>query len=350
MSSRHRALDPWYLEHLVCPRDHQPLTQLGPSLACARHHRYPVIDGVPVMLLEENLPAIDISARSLHAVESVAADRPALHLETLSLSDDERLGIMELANEHPRIDPVVAYLVAATNGLMYRHLIGSLDRYPIPPLPLPHGDGRRLLDVGCSWGRWSLAASERGYDVVGLDPSLGAVLAARRVAGALRRPARYLVGAARHLPFASGTFDFTYSYSVLQHFSRTDAGRATAEMARVLRPGGVAKVQMPSRAGLRCLYHQARRGFREATGFEVRYWSLPQLRELFSSVGPARCDVDCFFGIGLQSSDAPLMTPALRLVLRLSETLKAASGFFRPLVWVADSVFVEAKKPVPRAR
>ena len=39
--------------------------------------------------------------------------------------------------------------------------------------------GTRLLDIGCSWGRWSLAAAARGYDAVGIDPSLGAIMAAR---------------------------------------------------------------------------------------------------------------------------------------------------------------------------
>ena len=100
------------------------------------------------------------------------------------------------------IDPVVAYLIAATNGLMYRHLIGRLESYPIPDIDLPPGEGRTLLDVGCSWGRWSLAAARLGYTVIGIDPSLGAVMAARRVARQLNLAATFLVGDARHLPFA----------------------------------------------------------------------------------------------------------------------------------------------------
>jgi hypothetical protein len=135
----------------------------------------------------------------------------------------------------------------------------------------------------------------------------------------------------------------TYSYSVLQHFSYEDAASAIAEMGRVLKPGGTARVQMAARFGVRCLYHQARRGFRAARGFEVRYWPLGALAEVFERhVGPVRFDVDGFFGIGLQRADAPLMTPSLRRVLRASELLKAASRRFHPLVAVADSVFVDA--------
>jgi uncharacterized protein YbaR (Trm112 family) len=120
------AVDAWYLEHLACPRDHQTLTLAGSSLLCRDGHRYPIVDGVPVMLIAEAAATIDISQASLAAAERIDHTDP-FHLATLSLSDDERDGIAELARRPTRIDPVVAYLVAATNGLMYKHLIGRLS-------------------------------------------------------------------------------------------------------------------------------------------------------------------------------------------------------------------------------
>jgi cyclopropane fatty-acyl-phospholipid synthase-like methyltransferase len=42
------------------------------------------------------------------------------------------------------------------------------------------GAGKLLLDIGCSWGRWSISAARNGWCVVGIDPSLGAIMAARR--------------------------------------------------------------------------------------------------------------------------------------------------------------------------
>ena len=46
---------------------------------------------------------------------------------------------------------------------MYAHLIGSLGDCPIPELCLPPaGADASLLDVGCSWGRWSMAAARKG--------------------------------------------------------------------------------------------------------------------------------------------------------------------------------------------
>ena len=97
-------------------------------------------------------------------------------------------------------------------------------------------------------------------------------------------------------------------------------------MARVLKSGGAVKVQMPTRFGLRCLYHQARRGFRKAGRFEVRYWTIPQLRRLFTgNVGPTQFEVDGFFGIGLQPTDRAIMPPVYQVVLAMSEKLKRAS-------------------------
>ena len=339
------ALDPWLLEHMVCPRDHRRLTQLGDELDCGEH-RYPIVQGVPMMLLDNVPHTLDIARRS---IEAASGNRTStLFLDTLSLSDNEKQGIVALAATGGPIDPVVAHLVAATNGLMYKHLIGRLDRYPVPPAPLPPGNGRRLLDIGCSWGRWTVAASQAGYEAIGVDPSLGAVLAARRAAAQVGASSRYLVADARHLPFPPGTYDNVFSYSVIQHFSRADAVRSVSEIGRVLRPGGLAKVQMPTRFGLRCLYHQARRGFREGRNFEVRYWNGGELERLFTSqIGPTSVEADCFFGIGLQASDAEILTPALRRVLRASEWMKARSRRWPALVRVADSVFAQSVKAAP---
>jgi SAM-dependent methyltransferase len=178
---------------------------------------------------------------------------------------------------------------------------------------------------------------------VGIDPSLGAIKAAQRVARELGVNANFIVADARFLPFRDRTFDSIYSYSVIQHFSRDDAAKVAAEIGRALKLGGRATIQMPTRYGLRCLYHQARRRFREANGFEVRYWRLRELKRLFeSTVGSTDFSADCFFGIGLQKSDLGLMPPSLRAVTRASEALKSMTHTVPALVHAADSVFVRA--------
>ena len=338
-------IDSWYLDNLVCPVDQQGLRAGDDALTCAEGHHFPVVDGVPIMLRSDVPQTISLAEASLRRARAAHVDTraPHLYLESLGISEDEKEGVISLAATSGAIDPVVAFLVAATNGLTYKHLIGGLTHYPIPDIPLPSVTTGRLLDIGCSWGRWTLAAQAKGYHAVGIDPSLGAVMAARRVARQRGVPTRYLVGDARYLPFPPRSFDVAYSYSVLQHMPAADVSLAVAEMGRVLDAGGHAKVQMPAAFGIRCLYHQARRAFRTATGFEVRYWTIPALLQMFErQIGAARVDVDCYFGIGLQASDEPLMTPALKRILRASERLKTASRRWPALTWVADSVFVDA--------
>ena len=90
-------------------------------------------------------------------------------------------------------------------------------------------NGELLLDIGCNWGRWTIAAAQRGYRPIGIDPSFEAIVAARRIARQLGvDDARYVVADARKLPFADGTFDVVFSYGVLQHFSKSDVALSVA--------------------------------------------------------------------------------------------------------------------------
>ena len=338
-------MDDWLTENLACPRHHTHLSSRGDALTCPHGCEFPVVDGVPVMILGEADQTMDLVNTSLRQAKQ-PNDDGGLYVESLGLSDAQKQGVLELARtQRTAIDPVVSYIVAATNGIAYKSQVGKLAEYPIPTLRLPQSDGKVFLDIGCNWGRWCIAAARKGYKVVGIDPSLGAVMAATRVARQLGVDARYVVGDARFLPFKSSVIDHVFSYSVLQHLSREDVALVLAETGRVLRSDGAALVQMPTKVGVRCLYHQLRRGFREASGFEVRYWTLPALRKLFSSrIGPTTFSVDCFFGIGLQFADLRFMPLPLKGVVSLSELLRVTSRFVTPLTWTADSVYVTSLK------
>lgn len=338
------TLDPWFLANLRCPLSGQRLNWHAErsELVSDAGHVYPVVDGVPVMLPPEVAPTLAPMSASR---EAGSGDAP-WYLSSVLLSEEEKAGILALIDSgRTEVDPVAAYLVAATNGVGYIHLIGKLKEYPIPEIRLPAGNGRLLLDVGCSWGRWCVAAARKGYSVVGMDPSLGAVMAARRITLSMGLKVRFVVGDARHLPFAGSVFDDVFSYSVIQHLSVQDATQSFEGIGRVLKPGGSTLIQMPTALGLRCLYNQMRRGFREPRGFEVRYWRIGTLREVVERlVGPTKFTVDCFFGIGWQPTDAPMMPPLYRLIIRCSEFLRRSSRVFPPLLHAADSVYLHANK------
>jgi SAM-dependent methyltransferase/uncharacterized protein YbaR (Trm112 family) len=339
-------MDSWYLANLVCPRDGTHLSLQEEQLICQQGHEYPVVDGIPVMLLDDVAQTMFVAENSLKLARE-NSDASGFYLDSIGIGAEEKRGVSSLAAGHNgSVDPVVAFLVVATNGTMYQPMIGKLKRYPIPNFPLPEGHGRRLLDVGCSWGRWSIAAARLGWDVVGIDPSLGAIMAARRVARSMELPIRYVVADGRFLPFRPGLFDAVFSYSVLQHLARHDVVATLREMARTLKPLGLCLVQMPNKRGFRSIYQQARRRFRVARGFEVRYWRIGDLRDTFSNaVGATQISIDCFGGLGIQKADWDLMPPGRKLIIAGSEMLKKIAQVLPFLLYLADSVYVTSVKP-----
>jgi 2-polyprenyl-3-methyl-5-hydroxy-6-metoxy-1,4-benzoquinol methylase len=257
------------------------------------------------------------------------------------VADNGNATMSEIFDE---IDPFVQERIPYTNGFLYRPMQFHLSRYPIPGLRLDSGDGKRLLDLGCNWGRWSIAAARKGYTVSGIDPSPQAILAARRVAEQLALDIDYRSGSGEVIPFAENSFDVVFSYSVLQHLAKERVRKVIAEIDRVLKPGGVALIQMPNWMGIRCLYHQARRGFRAERDFEVRYWGISELRQAFGVLGEVELSVDGFFGLGIQPSDVDLLPRRYRAIVHASEAVRGLARYVPFLLHVADSVYVMVRK------
>jgi SAM-dependent methyltransferase len=337
-------MNEWLAQNLVCPRDHEALTLSGDFLHCSQH-RYPVVEGIPVMLLEEQEQTLGVARFSLEASKNGrhGSAKPKYYIETLGISDEEKAALLEDAKNPAGVDPVVKFLVGATCGLLYDSLTGNIQTYPIPELRLPKADGQMFLDIGCNWGRWCVAAARRGYSPVGIDPSLEAVLAARRVSAELGNEAMFVVADARYLPFAKQSFDVVFSYSVLQHFSQPNVRKTLAEIARVLKSGGTSLIQMANLFGLRSQYHVAKRRWRPASNFEVRYWRPSEMQQTFAQlIGDSELSVDGYFGLGVQASDVGLLPRKYQLVVKASESLRKLSLSLPWLSRFADSLYVRS--------
>jgi 2-polyprenyl-6-hydroxyphenyl methylase/3-demethylubiquinone-9 3-methyltransferase len=103
-------------------------------------------------------------------------------------------------------------------------------------------DGKVVADVGAGGGYVAEPLLERGARVVGIDIAPRALLAAQERLGP-PHPHRFavLTGSAVALPLADASVDVVVSTDVLVHVPPAVGGAAAAiaEVARVLKPGGV---------------------------------------------------------------------------------------------------------------
>jgi SAM-dependent methyltransferase len=95
----------------------------------------------------------------------------------------------------------------------------------------------RLLDVGCSTGRFLLAARRRGWDVAGVEPSASAAAVARRLADA-----NVTVGSVEEVGTAQ--FDAVTAWEVLEH--TPDPVPFLRRLIGALKAGGVLALSIPN--------------------------------------------------------------------------------------------------------
>lgn len=307
------------LDILACPAHRATLGQTGDHLVCPEGHGFEVEQGIPVFSNAPRREAVP------HNMAPVSAG----------------------GDVDPKIDPFVSNWIVNTNGNLYWSVRGKLSRYPIPRWPFPPGKGKRVLDVGCSWGRWSVAAARADYNAIGLDVHLDSLIAARRVSGQLGVRALFVCGDADALPLRSESMDVVFSYSVLQHLERPTVARFLGEAARVLKPGGVCLIQLPNRFGLASFLQQLKRGMREAKPgtFEMRYWSRGEIRKGMAEAGFkwAKISADGFLSQNARKSDMDMLSPAGKLIVLISEAGRRAADILPAFVYVADSLWIESR-------
>ena len=202
------------VELLACPRNRSPLELRGDTLVCARG------------------TSPDGQRRARAGPSRPGADAARL----LGDSRGGRAGSRPGAGANGRLRRSVRH--GADRGDARESLPGSRPASQVSDsrVSVTAPRGTRLLDLGCNWGRWSIAAARAGFSVVGVDPSVEAIAAADRVARQLGEDVSYAVGDARRLPFPDATFEVVFSFSVLQHFDPAAFEEAVDEIGRVLVP------------------------------------------------------------------------------------------------------------------
>jgi SAM-dependent methyltransferase len=222
-----------------------------------------------------------------------------------------------------RVSDLYGYSVRLGANLMLRgHLVAGLRRVLNPvnywrtvEMPwvfraLSPSAGDRLLDIG-SPKLLSLYLAERLGCIVWASDILADVASESRrwqVARSLvgLSASRYIVTAqdGRSLACRGGSFDKAYAISVFEHIPGEGDSMAMREMARVLRPGGLAAVTVPYSPNYReewvprDVYERKRAG-RELVFYQRRYDHRTTHDRLISPSGLALVRCDFYTGIDL---------------------------------------------------
>jgi uncharacterized protein YbaR (Trm112 family)/SAM-dependent methyltransferase len=211
---------------LACPSCRSRLSWGSDNATCqACGQRYPVEDGIPVLMVDRAAADHDELGHDHggHGSGDAHKERQAAHFNRETASEFEIT--------RPR-----------GTASLYEWLLREKFRRAVAPLG-SRLDGKTALVVCGGSGMDAEFLNERGASVITSDISLGAAKRARERASRGGFPLLSIVADVERLPSGDAALDLVYVHDGLHHLERPDTG--IAEMARV---GRAVSITEPARA------------------------------------------------------------------------------------------------------
>lgn len=130
-----------------------------------------------------------------------------------------------------RPDHILHLLKTSVNPWRVNYAIRVLNKLNINP------KGKTALEVGSGGGILTEEICKMGFTTTGIEPADESVQTAQQHAMGQGLSITYQQGAGEQLPYPDQSFDCVFCCDVLEHVR--DLPKVIAEIARVLRPGGV---------------------------------------------------------------------------------------------------------------
>ena len=101
---------------------------------------------------------------------------------------------------------------------------------------------RKVLDLGCGLGRWSVTLARTGFQVKAVDISSEAIKKVQTWAKKEDLSIETQVVAGQELDSGNNSFDVIICNSVLDHMPLSEAQKVMLSLERILKPGGIAYI------------------------------------------------------------------------------------------------------------
>lgn len=208
---------------------------------------------------------------------------------------------------------------------------------------VPTRPGGRALDVGCGTGAALSDARRLGWEVHGVEPSAAAAEIARATLGPV-----VVTGTLEEAGYPDAHFDVVALFHVLEHLP--DPVGTLREVARVLRPGGLALLAVPNHRSLAAFAFRSR-WFPWEVPRHLYHFSPRTLAALLARAGALRLvrvnhvpvPAGCTLSWEYVCRDHPWL--GRLLPPRAAAWLGRAVAWATALLGVGDSLVAYARKP-----
>lgn len=142
----------------------------------------------------------------------------------------------------------------------YRRDFDELMARDLSMFTLGNLEGKKILDIGCGSGLYSITFLKMGASYVGAqdidNEAIG--LNAKTCSEQGYKNFEMKCGNCEQLQFEDNTFDLAFSGDVFEHITYQQKANFIAEAFRVLKPGGILTIKTPNKSYLRMTNHLRR--------------------------------------------------------------------------------------------
>ena len=313
-------------KYLICSNcKSSKLKDFNSKIICKScNQNYPIIYGIPILITAKKCLRLNLDYHKKNFEKRI--------LNNNNFEENEFGIIKDLKN-----------ILMSTSGFLYDKA-KDIIKYPLAKLPfskLNKNKHKKLLDIGCGWGRWTISSAKKGYESIGIDLSINNLIIAKKISEKLNlKNCNFVCCDVLDLPLKDNTFDKVFSFSFLQHFSQNNLEIILKNIADKMKTSSIFKTQMVNKYALRSIYNILKKKYykKEITkNFDVRYFSIKKLNKIFNQHFIIKKVENYSFFTQAQTTDYNIMSLKSKFFLNMSKFLNLIASYLKFLKYISDN-------------